>query len=482
MPRSQTPASRLTKLLEHAPDPIYVLDDLRTIVFCNRALAAWTGVEAAALVGRRVDYHSHVAADDGDETEERAGVAVGLCPPPAALAGEETTGHVSCMSSAGRLLHRRARFVPIGAKRGGRRGDVDCHGVVVFLEPIDREAGSLASGSGAEPTTDQLHLAIRRFRRDQANRYELDRLLGDSPAIRRAREQVALAVQCRASVLITGPPGSGRAHVARAIHYGSRESPGSLVPVCCDRLDGDVLASTIDSVVAERKEHAQATLLLEDVDRLAGEDQVRLAAFAGEADGPRLIATSRMCLGRLAEEGRFRHDLACALGTITISLPPLAERIEDLPILAQMFLEEENRAGGKQLGGIAPDVVDLLASYPWSHGLDELAAAVRDAHQVAAGPEITLADLPEKFRHAASATARPRLEEESIVLEDFLAGVETELIRRALGRARGNKTKAAKMLGMTRPRFYRRLEQLGIADNGVDEDAEADAAATGDGA
>ena len=74
MLRSQTPASRLTKLLEHAPDPIYVLDDLRTIVFCNRALAAWVGVEAAALVDRRVDYHSHVATHDGAAADERAGV------------------------------------------------------------------------------------------------------------------------------------------------------------------------------------------------------------------------------------------------------------------------------------------------------------------------------------------------------------------------------------------------------------------------
>ncbi len=472
MPRSQTTANLLTKLFEHAPDPVYVLDDRRTIVFCNRALAAWTSVDARELVGRRVDYHSHV---DTADAVEQAGVAVGLCPPPVAFTGEEATGHVSCMSKSGHLLHRRARFVPLGARQGRPRGDVDCHGVVVFLEPVDLEAGDLetgdlASAAAGEPTADQLHLAIRRFRRAQANRYEWDRLVGESPAIRKAREQVALAAENRASVLIVGPSGSGRSHVARAIHYHpQRDDPGKLVPVCCGRLGEEALRRTIDSATAKQTGDGLVTLLLENVDELPGESQVRLAALGDDKMRVRLISTTTRHLGDLADEGDFRKDLACALGTITIELPPLAERIEDLPVLAQMFLEEENCEGSKQIGGVTPEAMDLLASYPWPGGLDSLAEAIGAAHQSTDGPEITPADLPAKFHHAAATAARPRRSEEPIQLEEFLAEIETELIRRALARAGGNKTKTAKLLGMTRTRFYRRLVQLGLAEEGSND-------------
>jgi DNA-binding NtrC family response regulator len=140
----------------------------------------------------------------------------------------------------------------------------------------------------------------------------------------------------------------------------------------------------------------------------------------------------------------------------------LAQRREDLPMLAQLFVEEANVRSTKQVAGFSSEAMDRLDAYPWPGNIDELAQMVAQAHERAEGPQITPGDLPERIHLAAAAAAHPRRPEETIVLDEFLGRVERELIRRALARAKGNKTKAAKLLGMTRPRLYRRLVQLGL--------------------
>lgn len=164
----------------------------------------------------------------------------------------------------------------------------------------------------------------------------------------------------------------------------------------------------------------------------------------------------------LARRGNFREDLASLLSTVVIELPSLAERREDLPLLAQLFLEEHNMAGQRQVGGFSAAALDRLDAYPWPGNLDELAEVVAEAYQRCAGVEIAEADLPDKLRLAAQAAAVPRRVDERIVLDEYLERVERELIRRALVRAKGNKARAARLLGITRPRLYRRMVQLGL--------------------
>jgi DNA-binding NtrC family response regulator len=103
-----------------------------------------------------------------------------------------------------------------------------------------------------------------------------------------------------------------------------------------------------------------------------------------------------------------------------------------------------------------------LLAHPWTGNLRELEEVVRQAHAQSAGPRIQLSDLPPRLELAAKAALQPRRAEEKIVLEQYLAGIELELIQRALSRSKGNKAKAARLLGMTRPRLYRRLVQLGL--------------------
>jgi transcriptional regulator with AAA-type ATPase domain len=485
MPSQRIYANELAKLLNSARQPVYVLDDDLTIVFLNRACHEWLGAAADGLLGRRCAYHSSPAAVGPDA------VAAGLCPPPQAPVANAFSATVSHLAEDGTLIERRARFLPLGD------GGEDVFGFIVIVDTDAAPPQSAAAEQSHEtpgssdseaPAADKppseaiaLHEHVRRFRQEAAARYRADRLIGQGPAMRLARRQVELAVASRSSVLLVGPPGSGRQHLAAAIHYGAAEKgdsphlperpegglaqmgtvpffrPGPLVPLDCSLLGEDLLEA------AAAVSHGVATLLLHRVDELAGDVQVQLADFlVRRPPAWRLIATAAVPLGELARRGNFRPDLAATLSTIAIELPPLAQRRDDLPLLAQLFLEEHNAAGPRQIGGFSPAAIDRLDAYAWPGNLDELAQVVAEAYQRAGGPEIGLQDLPERLHFAAQAAATPRRTEETIVLDEYLGRVERELIRRALTRAKGNKARAARLLGVTRPRLYRRMVQLGL--------------------
>ncbi len=451
--RPRTIATQLVQLFDGTSEPVYVLDESRRIVFLNRAAAAWVGCDQDALLGQPCRYHS------SGEISGAAAIAAALCPPPAMVAGRTTRAVVSLPAADGNAIDRQVDFVPLAGE------DSNIVGVVAFVLPhaADRSRDDIDE----EPTPAALHERIRRYRRELAGRSSPDRLLGDSPAIRQVRNQVALAAQSTASVLLVGPTGSGRQHVARAIHYGrDPRQAGPLVPLACPMLGAALLESTLRGLAraGEAGEPAHtASLLLLDVEQMPVEVQYELTTLLAGFDAPlRVMATSNEPLEVLVAAGGFRGDLACALSTLTIALPPLSKRLQDLPLLAQMFLEDSNARAAKQLAGFAPEALDALAGYAWPGNVDELAEIVADAHAHAEGSLVTPRDLPKRLHLAAAAARYPRKVDESIVLEEFLARVERELIERAMSQAKGNKTKAARLLGMTRPRLYRRLVQLGL--------------------
>ncbi len=458
MAQQRIRAAELAKLLNSASQPIYVLDGEFAVIFCNRACHDWLGPSADGLLGRRCAYHSSL------EVTGPEAAAAGLCPPPPAMACQEVVATVSCSNRDGTLRRRRARFVPLGTC------PEDLIAVVAILDAEDLDTVAspepevLPPPSG-EPSATELHEQIRQFRREAAGRYRADRFIGRSPAIRRARSQIELAAGSRASVLLVGPPGSGRQHVASAIHYGGDQPlAGSLIPLACSVLDAELIRSTVTALATSSslgEQPGRGTLLLNEADQIPADVQPELTAvLLGRSFPLRLIATAEQPLGELVRAGRYREDLAAALSTITIELPPLACRREDLPLLAQLFLEETNVRGTRQLGGFTPAALDRLDAYLWPGNVDELAKIVTEAHGRAEGPQIDVNDLPRRLHLAADAAAYPPRQEETIVLDEFLARIERELIRRALTAAKGNKAKAARLLGVTRPRLYRRLMQL----------------------
>lgn len=451
----RTVAADLVRLLDAAAGPVYVLDEERRILFVNDACAVWAGCGASELVGHESRYHS------SGEVTGPAAIAAALAPPPEVWTGERASAVVSLVGADGTLVARRVDFVPLGSDA------LDMPGVIGFASPHE-----VAQATSEGPLADDqesprvLHERLAHWRRKLAGQFHMDRLVGDNAAIRQVRQQVELAATSTASVSIIGQPGSGRQHAARAIHYGrSAQAAGPLVPLACPLLATELLETTLRTMArAGAATTRPATLWLCDVEDLDDEVQQLLVRELAGNRPFRMIATSRESLATLSEAGKFRADLACALATIEIRMPALAERIEDLPLLAQFFVEEQNRQGTKQLAGLSPEALDRLAIFPWPGNVEELATVIAAAHQAAEGPRIIPADLPPKIQYSLDAAARPRHVEETIVLEDFLARIEEELIRRAMTQAKGNKTKAARLLGMTRPRLYRRLVQLGLEE------------------
>ncbi len=442
----------LHRFLEKSQTPVYLLDAQFTLLYCSPACAAWLGYDDKELIGAPCRYHS---------SSQRGAVAAalaGLCPPPEALSGERLSFVAEVPSAEGPPRRRRGECLPVWGEQGV------CLGTLVVLEA--QEAPESSPATLEDRTADGLHQRLRDFRRRLGHRYELDRLVGDSAPMRQVRAQVMAAMKSHANTLIIGPPGSGREHVARTIHFGRRgDPPAPIAPVDCTLADAEIIQSTVVALVQrglEKRSPEPGVLLLLNVDQLPASGQSELAGFL-ELPGFYLstLATSRRSLRELPEE-EFHRDLALQLSTLVIELPSLAERREDVPLLAQLLLEDANAESERQFTGFTEDALDALAGHRWSGNLDELAEVVRQARARAQGPRIGVEDLPETLRLAAHADAYPPREVERIVLDEFLESVERELIARALAQAKGNKTLAAELLGVSRARLHRRCEQWGL--------------------
>lgn len=445
MARSPRLARRFFRLLEQLPEPLYVLDAEGQIAYANPACTAWVGMPAEDLIGRQCRYTSSMETDSGDA------VAAALCPQPGSggwvLVGpaeDRRSAKVVCLSA--NEANEGPRFVWVGTPRESQ----------AFGEPSDHER---------RPA--QLHEQLVALRQQRAGHYQLESLCGESTSARRIRAQVQAAAACRAAVLVCGPPGTGRRHVATAIHYlGDPGRCGSLVPLACSLLSAELVDSTIRALVAPgvRGQTALAgTLLLTEADQLPPEVQRPLACLLGDRSFPlRLIATASRPVLELAAGGGFSEELAALLSTIVVSLPPLEQRRGDLPLLAQYFLEQCNAEGAKQLAGFTPEALDQLDAHRWPGNMAELGRAVSEAYSIARGPWVELSDLPSWLRVSPIPAGHPPRKPEPIVLDELLRRIERELIDRALGKAKGNKARAARLLGLTRPRLYRRMEQLGM--------------------
>src|SRR5262245_18456950 len=457
MPRPLSPGRLLLRTLEETATPLYVLDSQRRIIFASRSLGEWAGVEADKLVGLRCDYHT---GGDGPLTS----VAAALCPPPEAFAGSVSNGSVGRPALAERTAEQRpAWFMPL-ARKSGEDGGL----LLVIVQPPEQEP----STESAQPATpERLHALLAELRGQLGKRFHISQLIGESEVMHAVREQVHLAAETRARVLVVGPQGSGREHVARTIHH-ARTATGPLVPIACGLADAEQMQQSLAGVLRQAAPGERpAVALLLDVDRLGEGAQQELAGFL---QFPYIelhtLATAGRPLARLVAKGKFRADLALALGTLTIKLPALSRRRRDIPLLAQHFLEEANAAAGPQRAGFLPAALERLSGLPWPGNIDQLAAAVREACQRATGPRISPADLPGWIEAAESAAQHAARDDESIRLDELLEQIEREILERALRKARGNKSKAAELLGVNRNRLLRRLAQLGLIEPSAAEE------------
>jgi DNA-binding NtrC family response regulator len=298
-------------------------------------------------------------------------------------------------------------------------------------------------------------------------------LIAESRAMQPVLQLIARVGPADANVLLLGENGTGKGLIARRLHDVSARANRSFVVVNMggfaeslfeSELFGHVKGAFTDAKADRvgRFEMADGgTLFLDEIANLTSSQQTRLLRVleTGEFErvgssrtrraDVRIISATNADVRSEVVAGRFRQDLLFRLNTIEIALPPLRERREDIPLLADHFLREHGRRYRKQLETFAPAARQLLGEHPWPGNVRELNHVVERAVLMAQGPIIQPGDLGLR----AEPEKTPRLEEMS------LEEVEAHLIRKTLARCDGNAQKAAEALGLSRSAFYRRLEK-----------------------
>lgn len=451
----------LTTWLTDSVTPLFVLDARRKVLFFNHGCEVLTGWSAGDVIGQVCDY---VSEPDYSQVECLTG---SLCPPPDVLSGQEQSVPTFVMTRTGERLARMTRFIPL----------IDDDGTVSrilgSLAPIGEQKKLVAT-----PHDRQLHAELAAIRADLRKRYDVTSLVGQSAVFRRILRQVDLARQSGVSVHFEGEAGTGREHIARLIHYQSPDRLRAFVPIDCGRLTADRLRETLEYVLTEAAEseipHLRpGTVFFRRVDRLPADVQQEVVERWSSADPPavRLMSDSIGSLDDAVSADRLREECYQLLTSLVIRIPPLRERMEDFSLLAQDMLERHNRDRESQVTGFSEEVWAACRGYNWPGNQDELQEVIREARHACQGKLITLGDLPFRFRTGQEAQRVSPVRTFTLKpLDERLEEVEREHIREALALSGQNKSQAAERLGITRPKLYRRMRQLGVFDGVVDDD------------
>nr|WP_280818883.1 sigma 54-interacting transcriptional regulator [Thiorhodococcus minor] len=284
-------------------------------------------------------------------------------------------------------------------------------------------------------------------------------LIGKSPAFSRLMNAARMVAATDVSVLLLGEPGSGKSSLARDIHTASpRRKDRFLEFACTGAPEGD-LAACVAGMEAQR-----ATLYLSEVSELATNDQARLLNLLARQDSAarsaqlRIIAGSTRDLNALVQEGRFRRDLYQRLCVVPLEVAPLRERVLDIPLLTEHFMVLAASRHGLDAPSLKAGAERLLRRYHWPGNLRELGNLCERLVILLPGAEIGPENLPREVRRGdVSAETAPGFELPPQGID--LNSLEAELIRQALSLAGGNKSRAARLLGLTRDTLLYRLQK-----------------------
>jgi transcriptional regulator with GAF, ATPase, and Fis domain len=434
---------RLNHLFGRASSPIFVLDASLRLVYANPALEALTGQSISALIGLECRPSGLPLGDD------LASLGGSLAPPSGAAGGHPCSAETLIIHTGGERSWLRAEFWPLSDQRGQTLG--------TFAMLRTRETPPHAPSSGER----RLHAELRDLRDRLIQRHGVDTLIGQGLGHRRVLNQIQAASASRVPLTIVGEPGTGKRTLADTIHQRSSRSVSRPRHLDCAALPPEVLERTL--LADDADNGGGTTVVLANVLELPRDLQARLAAIL---NGPsRYIATTPVPPDAARRDGRLRDDLHFGLTTLVITLQPLRERLEDVPLLAQHFLERTNSRAERRRVGFVAEAIDVLAAYDWPGNLRELLRVVEAAHAVAADDWIGPGDLPAAIRgNLASSYNPPPMPPTVTPLDERLNGLERRLIEQALARARQNKSRAAELLEISRPRLYRRIKELNIPD------------------
>jgi DNA-binding NtrC family response regulator len=319
--------------------------------------------------------------------------------------------------------------------------------------------------------------------------YGFESIVGSSASMQAVFRQVRQVAPTRATVLIEGESGTGKELIARALPRHSERSKKAFVPVNCGALAASLLESELFGHERGAFTHALrrkpgrfeladgGTLFLDEISETSLDFQVKLLRTietghferVGGTDtlhtDVRVIAATNKELEALVAAGRFREDLFYRLNVIRITLPPLRERTEDIPLLVNAFVQEFNEMHGKRIAQINAAASSMLKRYRWPGNVRQLRNMIEGMvimagdQQTEIGPE----QLPEEIRQeVGESTAAADSEEVHIRVGTCLRDAERELIRATLGQTGNNRARTARLLGVGRKTLYRKLEEYGL--------------------
>lgn len=320
------------------------------------------------------------------------------------------------------------------------------------------------------------------------DRYGVQNIIGDSKAIQDVISLVRKVADTDSTILVLGESGTGKELVARAIHGLSPRAERMLVPINCSAIPADLLESELFGHVkgaftganmarVGRFEMAHnGTIFLDEIAEMSPHLQAKLLRVLQEKSftpvggtktvqvDARVVAATNKDLDEEVEAGRFRADLFFRLNVIPVLIPPLRERIGDIPLLINHFREKCNREKSRGIEGIRPEALAVLQKYPWPGNIRELENLIERIAVLKGTGWIEVSDIPEKMRQTGTVPSAsvPVLGENGLDIRNATENLENSLISQALQIAEGNKNRAAMLLGLKRTTFVEMLKRKNL--------------------
>jgi two-component system response regulator AtoC len=322
----------------------------------------------------------------------------------------------------------------------------------------------------------------RQLRAELGQRYEFDNIVGRSDAMREIFATVERVAPTRATVLMCGESGVGKDLIARAIHHHSPRDGRPFVKINCTALPENLMESELfgyekgaftgaNTTKPGKFEQADTgTVFLDEIGDVPASVQVKLLRILQEREFERLgsnktrhidvrvLAATNVDLRAALEQGTFREDLYYRLNVLPINIPPLRERKEDIPFLAEHFVKKLKKDLGTPVESISEAGIQRLLEYHWPGNVRELENVIERSMVLASGSVLEAGDIKLDLASTPRLTSADNFLPEGMTLDDY----ERSIIREALHRANGNKSQAARMLGLTRNALRYRLSQMGI--------------------
>ncbi|HVF58699.1 MAG TPA: sigma-54 dependent transcriptional regulator [Thermoanaerobaculia bacterium] len=329
----------------------------------------------------------------------------------------------------------------------------------------------------------QLREEVTSLRQQLDKRYGFESIIGHSAPMERLFEQMQLVAPTRSTVLVVGESGTGKELVASAIHRASPRRNERFLAINCGAIPPDILESelfghergsftgAIARKIGKFELAHRGTLFLDEISELYPELQVKLLRVLEERQimrvgggevipvDFRLLAATNRDLERVVAEGKFREDLYYRLKVVTLRIPPLRERPEDMPLLAEHFLALFAEEHGKPPKRLAPEALELLARFPWPGNVRQLKNVIESVVVFHQGDVVEPGDLPAEVRDAATVSAAGGRVQSAVGGTRTMEEIERQAILETLTRTGGHRAKAADLLGIGLRTLQRKLKE-----------------------